>query len=85
MTSTKFTQALLAVIVLLLTWLAMRPYLSATPVHASTAVQYKVADIEGGVGPNALTAVEQQLNELGKDGWSLVACPNGFGPCIFKR
>ena len=78
MSSNKLTQSLLVVIAILLAWLAIRPYFSTTIVQASTAVQYKVANVVG-------DSMEQQLNELGKDGWSLVTCPNGLGPCIFKK
>jgi hypothetical protein len=29
-------------------------------------------------------AAEQRLNDVGKDGWTLIACPQG-GQCIFKK
>jgi len=84
MSSNKLTQGLLVLIVLLLTWLAIRPNSSMTKVQAATStVQYKVAIIQGGAGGPG--DMEQQLNTLGKDGWSLVTCPNGFGYCILKR
>ena len=84
MSSNKLTQGLLVLIALLLTWLTIRPNVSVTNVHAAAStVQYKVALIQGGLnGPGDM---EQQLNTLGKDGWSLVTCPNGFGYCILKR
>ena len=84
MISSKLTQGLLAVIAIMLSWSAIRPYLSTPTVHAAGAVEYKVAGIGGDMGA-PLTNLEQQLNVLGKDGWTLVACPNGFGACIFKR
>jgi hypothetical protein len=82
MHSDRPTQGLLALVALLLSWLAIRPYLSQAEVRAATSVvQYKVALVQGG-GPGDL---EPQLNNLGKDGWTLVSCPNGFGYCIFKK
>jgi hypothetical protein len=82
MSSNKFTQGLLVLIVLLLTWLSIRPNGSITKVQAAAStVQYKVGNIHGGDEGE----IEQRLNALGKDGWSLVTCPSGFGFCIFKR
>ena len=83
MISSKFTQSLLVVIALLLTWLAIRPYASTTVVHASTPVQYKVIYIA--TGADDLGTLEMQFNALGKDGWVLVQCVGGFNYCAFKR
>ena len=81
----KLTQGLLAVIAILLGWSAIKPFLPTTTVHAAAPVEYKFAVIGGGFGPAALTNAEQQLNALSKDGWTFVACPGGFGQCIFKK
>ena len=84
MVSARFTQGLLVVIAFLLACMVIRPYMPSAGAQAATApvVQYKIAQIEGGLGPGNM---EPQLNELGKDGWTLVTCPNGFGYCIFKK
>jgi hypothetical protein len=83
MTSNKFTQSLLVVIALLLTWLAIRPYLlTPTAVEASVPMKYKVANLLA--GGQSSGAVEQQLNLLGSDGWVLVQCV-GLDYCVLKR
>ncbi|MGA7414358.1 MAG: hypothetical protein WBW33_28065 [Bryobacteraceae bacterium] len=78
----KLTQGLLILAVLLLSLLAIRPNGSSTNVQAEAlTVQYKVVEFQG----DGFDAMEQKLNALGKDGWSLVTCANGFGHCILKK
>ena len=70
-----YTRICLTLIVLLLVWLAVRPYTSVTTVQAATPVQYKL------IAPQS----EDQLNTLGKDGWILVTCPWGTSGCFLRR
>jgi hypothetical protein len=78
MTSSKFTQSLLVVVVLLLTWLTIRPYVSTTVVHASPPIQYKVERIQG------ISTMEETLNTLSNNGWELITC-GGAEFCIFRK
>jgi len=85
MTSSKLTQSVLVVIALLLAWLAIRPNVPVPVVHAAGPVQYKVVNFQPKPGWGMEDALfEQQLNTLGKDGWTLTECL-GLDPCIFKR
>ena len=70
-----YTRVCLTLIVVLLVWLAIRPYTSVTTVQAYTPVQYKIIVAQS----------EDQLNTLGKDGWILVTCPWGTNGCVLRR
>jgi hypothetical protein len=71
-----YTRVCLTLIVVLLAWLAIRPYTSvATAQAAYTPVQYKLIVAQS----------EDQLNTLGKDGWVLVTCPWGTNGCVLRR
>jgi hypothetical protein len=85
MTSSKFTQSLLVVVALLLTWLAIRPNLPVPVVHAAGPVQYKVVSLFVGPGQQNNAWREQQLNALGNDGWTLIQCDGPSLQCDFKR
>jgi ABC-type proline/glycine betaine transport system substrate-binding protein len=79
----RFANIILWLVVLLLV-IAFRPSFEPRLAHAAGPVQYKVASISGN---GSATDVSQEiLNELGKDGWTLIACPAGFTTsCVFKR
>lgn len=88
----RFTNLCLSLIVLLLLAIACQPLFEPKTTHAAGSVQYKVAEIKireemkGGLSEyRGDKAIENDLNELGRDGWTLVACPSGFDHCIFKR
>jgi hypothetical protein len=70
-----YTRVCLMLIVVLLVWLAVRPYTSVTTVQAYSPVEHKL------IVPHS----EQQLNSLGKDGWILVTCPWGTSGCVLRR
>jgi hypothetical protein len=70
-----YTRVCLTLIVVLLLWLAVRPYVSVATVQAYTPVQYKLIVAQS----------EDQLNTLGKDGWILVTCPWGTNGCVLRR
>jgi hypothetical protein len=87
--TTRLTQYLLAAIVCLLAWIAVRP--SVATVHAASApppqfsagpiaVQYKVASVSG-----TPAEVQSKLTGLGNDGWSLVQCTGLYSECIFRK
>lgn len=86
MHSSRLTQVLLLVVIVLQLCFLARPTVFPAPVNAaSLPVQYKVAIVWNAnsfnVGPEE---IEKGLNQIGKDGWTLVACPSG-GECIFKK
>jgi hypothetical protein len=85
MQSSRLTQALLLVVIVIQLWFLARPTISPAPVNAaSLPVQYKVANVWNGNYVVSPDAIEQSLNQIGKDGWTLVVCPS-VGQCIFKK
>jgi hypothetical protein len=83
----RLTYFLLLVIVCLQLWIAIRPAVSVTPVKAASSVaQYKVVQV---YDPQWQTVsdpavAEKKINDVAKDGWTLVDCPDQ-GQCIFKK
>jgi hypothetical protein len=73
------TKALLFVIAVLLCIMTFRPDLSPTPAHAATQIQYKVITQK----VESFEELEEHLNILGREGWSLVSI--GIGPMVFMR
>ena len=83
MRSDSFTRTCLVVILLLLLVLSLRAYFAGDSAHAAAAIQYKIVVLRG----DSIRDLENQLNEQGKDGWTLAATPVGYGHgfCIFKK
>ena len=78
-----FVKVALSLIVLLLFVIAFKP-LSKPPTAqaAASVVQYKVTETQSG----GRAEIENEFNNLGRDGWTLVACPMGtYRSCVFKR
>ena len=78
-----FVKVTLALIVLLLFVIAFRPFSRPeTAQAAASVVQYKVTEIQSG----GRAEIENEFNNLGRDGWILIACPAGaYHSCVFKR
>ena len=78
-----FVKVALSIIVLLLFVIAFRPLSKPqTAQAAASVVQYKVTVIQSG----GSAEVENYFNNLGRDGWTLVACPAGaYRSCVFMR
>ena len=68
----RFVSALLLVIVLLLAVIAFKTLSQTAGVHGATPVQYKAIFTARDVTP---------LNELGKEGWHVVAAAGSGGGC----
>jgi hypothetical protein len=82
-----FVKVTLSLIVLLLLVIAFRPLSKPeTAQAAASVVQYKILEIQIGAAAGAATEVEKEFNNLGRDGWTLVACPAGaYRSCVFMR
>jgi len=78
-----FVKVTLSLIVLLLLVIAFRPLSKPeTAQAAGSVVQYRVTEIQSA----GRAEVENEFNNLGRDGWTLVACPMGtYRSCVFKR
>ena len=85
MASNRFIQVLLSVVVVLQLWIAIKPAVYAIPVKAAgSVVRYKVVQAYDRNEPTDPATVEQRLNDVGKDGWTLVTCTID-AQCIFKN
>jgi len=82
-----FVKVTLSLIVLLLLVIAFRPLSKPETAHAAASVvQYKIVEIQIGGAAGAAPVVENEFNKLGRDGWTLVACPAGaYRSCVFMR
>jgi hypothetical protein len=78
-----FVKVTLSLIVLLLLVIALRPLSKPeTAQAAASVVEYKVIEIQSG----GRAEIENEFNNLGRDGWTLVACPmDTYRSCVFKR
>jgi hypothetical protein len=72
----RFSKTCLCLIVLLLTVIALRPYLAPQPVHAATQHKYAVGNWRDfGIPPtdSGISVFTQTINKDAAEGWELVA------------
>ena len=81
----RFVKVCLSLIVILLSVIAVRPFLQPGSAHAAGPVEYRVLPVNRELATNQ-SACQNFLNVEGKDGWLLVAVPqDGQGFYIFRR
>ena len=67
-----FTRCCLAVLVLLLALIAVRPLISVPPAQAATVRKYRTEVIDEGIAGRSEKALQEILQECTQEGWEVV-------------